>query len=129
MEIITIVISIVGAIFGSAGVWTLIDHSRQRKYDREERRDETREIVGTILQRVDELDNKIDTNNTKLNQKMDERQARERRIRILRFSDEIRLRQKHSEEHFNLIIDDIDGYLLFCGINPEFQNSKTEHAI
>ncbi len=57
-------------------------------------------------------------------QKADEREATNRRIRILRFGDELSQGQLHSKEHFDQALDDIDYYERYCREHPDFVNSK-----
>ena len=66
------------AILGSAGVWSLIDHKQQRKFEKEMHDSEVlKEIKAT---RADL---------TALRQIVDENEAKASRIRILKFADEI----------------------------------------
>lgn len=51
------------------------------------------------------------------------------RRRILRFDDEVRHKVRHTEEHFNEIIDDIKNYELYCNAHPDYQNDKCRFAI
>lgn len=51
------------------------------------------------------------------------------RYRILRFDDEIRHKEKHTEEHFNQILEDIDAYEKYCQGHPDYKNSKAVMAI
>ena len=48
--------------------------------------------------------------NVEIMDKLNESEATDARYRILRFDDEIRHHVKHTEEHFNQIMDDIDEY-------------------
>ena len=50
--------------------------------------------------------------------------ARSMRYRILRFYDEMCEHRKHSESHFEDILDDIDKYESYCAKHPEFKNSR-----
>lgn len=61
--------------------------------------------------------------------KIDENEAKNARYRILRFDDEIRHEKKHTEEHFNQILDDIDMYDEYCREHPKYPNSKAVLAI
>lgn len=54
----------------------------------------------------------------------DFRAAKNTRIRILRFNDEICAGVKHSENHFEDILDDIDFYEEFCENHPDFHNNR-----
>lgn len=51
------------------------------------------------------------------------------RYRILRFGDEIRHHARHSEEHFNQVLEDIDDYEKYCADHPQFKNNKTVTTI
>lgn len=55
----------------------------------------------------------------------DEEKAVNLRDRILRFGDETIHGTKHTQEHFNQILDDITEYELYCSTHPEFPNEKT----
>lgn len=67
--------------------------------------------------------------NTEVIDKLDESEATNARYRILRFDDEIRHKVKHTEEHFNQIMDDIDKYERYCSGHPNYKNSKAVSAI
>lgn len=60
---------------------------------------------------------------------INQREANSCRYRILRFDDEIRHGQKHTKEHFNQMLEDIDGYERYCYEHPNYKNSKAVHAI
>ena len=47
------------------------------------------------------------------------------RNRILRFGDEIKSKQKHSEEYYNQILADISEYEEYCRTHPKFKNERT----
>lgn len=51
------------------------------------------------------------------------------RRRILRFNDEAVFGLKHTREHFDEIIADIDNYEVFCMENPDYQNNKGKMAM
>lgn len=51
------------------------------------------------------------------------------RTRILRFDDELRLKQQHSEEHFIDILHSIDLYQKYCMKNPDYSNNRCNMAI
>lgn len=48
--------------------------------------------------------------------------------RILRFDDEIRHKTRHSKEHFDQIIEDVDTYERYCRDHPRFPNGKAVSA-
>ena len=51
------------------------------------------------------------------------------RYRILRFDDEILHDMKHTKEHFDQILLDIDVYEKFCEEHPDFKNNLAIMAI
>nr|WP_303038316.1 hypothetical protein [Enterocloster clostridioformis] len=67
--------------------------------------------------------------NVEIMDKLNESEATDARYRILRFDDEIRHHVKHTEEHFNQIMDDIDEYERYCSAHPNYKNSKAVLAI
>lgn len=67
--------------------------------------------------------------NTEVMDKLNESEATNCRYRILRFDDEIRHKVKHTEEHFNQIMEDIDDYERYCSGHPNYKNSKAVSAI
>lgn len=55
--------------------------------------------------------------------------AKDCRVRILRFADEIYLGQPHSQEHFKQILGDVTHYEKYCDAHPEFENQIAVAAI
>ena len=55
--------------------------------------------------------------------------AETQRNRILRFDDELRRKEDHSEEFFNQIQDDISDYLEYCNKHEKFPNGRADSAI
>lgn len=51
------------------------------------------------------------------------------RRRIIVFADECRRGEKHSEEHFNSILTDIDAYERYCGKHEDFKNKQAVLSI
>lgn len=67
--------------------------------------------------------------NKEVMDKIEEGDAKNARYRIIRFNDEIRHNVRHTEEHFNQIIDDIDTYEKYCRTHPKFSNGKGVHSV
>ena len=59
----------------------------------------------------------------------EEDRIRTKRYRILRFFDELCEGKRHSESHFEDILEDIDDYVRFCDNHPEFKNSRGHAAM
>jgi hypothetical protein len=55
--------------------------------------------------------------------------ARGQRYRILRFYDEMCENRKHSESHFEDILDDINDYENYCEHHPNFKNNRGHVAM
>ena len=84
-----------------------------------------RAINGEVLERVDDLSKEVDT----LKKEEELERVRQARQRILRFSDEILFEQRHSKEHFDEILEDIDVYEKYCHEHTDYENNRAELAI
>ena len=65
----------------------------------------------------------------KLADRFEEAQATNARIRILRFSDEVRHGERHSKESFDQVNLDIDTYHRYCDEHPDYKNNRAVMAI
>lgn len=81
--------------------------------------------VGAVKKDVDSLRSNIEKNEKII----EEEKIRSARQRILRFSDEVLLNQRHSKEHFEEVLEDIDIYEKYCQSHPKYENSKAVFAI
>lgn len=94
----------------------------------DEKKDKNSEILGAIREldtKIVILDKKIDS----VDQKGDERNAIQSRVRILRFRDEMLEGKNHSHESFQQVMNDIDEYEDYCIGNPEFKNNQTAATV
>lgn len=85
-----------------------------------------------MLDKQDKLEKKVDYLEEKIkgNSDTDEKEkALAARRRILRFSDEIRRRERHSEEYFNNVLEDVSFYKQYCKEHVNFENEKAVIAI
>lgn len=78
---------------------------------------------------IEEKVNKLEERDEKQDAKQEEVEAKAARRRILRCSDEIRTKVRHSEEYFNDVMDDITFYTTYCNEHPKFKNEKAVLAI
>ena len=81
------------------------------------------------LSNFEEKVNKLEKRDNEQDAKQEEEKAKAARRRILRCSDEIRYKQRHSEEFFNDVLDDITFYTQYCDTHPMFKNEKAVMAI
>ena len=84
-----------------------------------------RSINGEVMEHVKKLTNEVDT----LKKEEELERARQARQRILRFNDEILFNKRHSKEHFDEILDDIDTYEDYCENHEDYENNKAVLAI
>lgn len=105
------IVTIIVAIFGSAGFWQWISNNSNKG----------------IKKAVEAIRTEIDN----MKKAEDEKEARSARRRILRFNDELLNQRdlKHSKEMFDDVIEDTNAYRAFCRENPDFINSKCTLAI
>lgn len=84
-----------------------------------------RVINSEVLTQVAEL--KEDLDDFKMECELE--RVRQARQRILRFNDEILFEKRHSKEHFDEILDDINVYERYCREHKEYENNKAVLAI
>ena len=84
-----------------------------------------RSINGEVLAQVKRLTVEVDI----LKKEEELERARQARQRILRFNDEILFNKRHSKEHFDEILDDIDTYEAYCEAHEDYENNKAVLAI
>lgn len=102
-------VSVIVAIFGSAGFWQWISAqgSKELKAEMKKIRVEFGEMKD-----AEEL-----------------KEVKNSRRRILRFNDEIINHIRHSREYFDDILEDVNAYESFVRKNPDYQNGKCTLAI
>lgn len=84
------------------------------------------------MDQVKSLNDKVEHMENDLNaaRKADERRdIEQRRVRILRFGEEILRNIRHTKEHFDQILIDITVYEKYCLTHPEFENDVTVETI
>ena len=105
-----------------AAIVSIVTLVLNRKWQKEDR----------TADRITELSSKIDNVQSVLSKHIDsdaENDAKQARRRIIVFSDECRRKMKHSEEHFDNVLDDITFYKQYCDDHPKFKNQKAEQSI
>lgn len=89
-------------------------------------------IIPTIISNRKKTQKTIETVQETLNKHIredEDEKARNQRYRILRFYDEICEGRKHSESHFEDILDDISDYEEYCASHTDFRNSRGQIAM
>lgn len=82
-------------------------------------------ILGDVTEQLVDISNKLDAHIGE-----DARdKAKRLRVRILRFADELLQGERHSQEHFNEILEDITEYNRYCATHPDFPNDKAAISI
>lgn len=113
-QIITIVLSLVGGGAFMSFIQFLIT-----------RHDEKKGKGKTIVDEIKAIRNDLDV----LRVEIGEDRATNARIRILKFSDEVRHSVLHSKESFDQVNSDIDTYRKYCEEHPEYKNNRAVMAI
>lgn len=127
--VITALITIFGALCGSVGLWTYLDHWQQRKADKEKQDSELLKEVKGIHSEISEFRDNIRKEITELKETIDENEAKASRIRILKFADEIFMEMNHSKDSFDQCMSDITFYEQYCKDHPKFKNHQTEETV
>ncbi len=105
------VITVFVSMLASGGLWGFIQYRFQRN-------DEVQDTLKQVTDSIKKLDEKVDENN-----------ARSIRRNILRFSDELQNNIWHSKDNFRQIKEDAKHYEAYCRDHPDFPNGFTESAI
>lgn len=77
-------------------------------------------LIGRLLG-IEAIKNQV----TALDEKVDENQAINIRVRILRFEDEIQMGKIHSKDSWDQVMDDINRYETYTESHPKFKNNIT----
>nr|DAH31965.1 MAG TPA: hypothetical protein [Caudoviricetes sp.] len=91
-----------------------------------------KQLNHEVLKKVADLEKNMKTMQTDIDTIRDEgreRHAKDCRVRILRFADEIYLGTNHSQEHYKQVLGDITAYEKYCDDHAEFENQIAVSAI
>ena len=109
--------SVVSVLIGG-GIFAFIEFLINRHDKKHDRLKDITEAIEKLTEKVDALD-----------QKGDERNAINMRVRILRFRDEMLAGQGHTHDSFQQVLGDIDEYEKYCDKHPDFRNNQTTSTI
>ena len=109
--------SVVSVLIGG-GIFAFIEFLINRHDTKHDRLKDITEAIEKLTEKVDALD-----------QKGDERNAINMRVRILRFRDEMLAGQGHTHDSFQQVLGDIDEYEKYCEKHPDFRNNQTTSTI
>lgn len=101
-------------------IWNLIGRTIGRSVNKE-MMDQFNDVQKEIKSVRDEVD--------KLKKDEELERVRQARQCILRFNDEILFNKRHSKEHFDEILDNIDVYEEYCATHEDYENNKAVLAI
>lgn len=123
-HLMTILVALIGG-----GAVSLVQFLIQRKDAKDDK-------FKGIMEKIDGLDAKVDEGFEQVNQRMTRMEDANElqwvgnsRSHILRFDDELRVKQKHSLEYFDEILQCIDKYEDYAREHPDYPNSKAVSAI
>ena len=111
---ITIMVSLVGG----GALLTFIQFLITRHDEKKGKKNHLEKAIDKIAQQVESL-----------RAEFQEQKATEARIRILRFSDELRHGTTRSKESYDQCNHDIDTYKRYCNDHPEYPNNRAESEI
>lgn len=81
-----------------------------------------RALNREVIAKVDKLEKDIKD----MEYKAREREAKDARVRVLRFGDELIHNVQHTKEHFDDVLQDITDYEKYCEEHPEFENDRMQ---
>lgn len=80
-----------------------------------------RAINAEVMDKLEKLEKEM----AEIKSEAAENVAKQARVRILRFGDEIYNDVLHTKEHFNQILQDITEYEHYCETHKDFENDMT----
>lgn len=82
-------------------------------------------VNGDLTEKVDRLEVRL----AAIDEKTDKQVAINRRVRILKFNDELQQGLNHSKESFDQVLQDITDYETYCATHPDFKNNQTVETV
>ena len=104
---------------------TIVSNRKKTQESIETLRSELRKDTNETNKKVDSLVNDF----TEHISDNEEYRAKQARMRILRFYDELCAGMEHSESYFEDILDDCKYYESYCDTHKDFKNHRCEAAI
>ena len=92
-------------------------------------RKKTQESIKQTTEAMEKRIDKLQTSYDAHVRDYEAAKASSQRYRILRFYDEVCEGRKHSESHFEDILDDIDSYERYCDKHKEYKNNRGHVAM
>ena len=92
-------------------------------------RKKTQESIKHTTEAMEKCIDKLQTSYDAHVRDYEAAKASSQRYRILRFYDEVCEGRKHSESHFEDILDDIDSYERYCEQHSEYKNNRGHVAM
>ena len=129
MEALKIILTALIGALGGGGILGFVQFLISRKDSKNDKKDEILEAVTDIKKKLETQKKDTDDRFTALEERMEEQQATDCRIRILSFSDEIMHGVLHSEESFNQCLQDITIYEKYCDKHTDYKNARAKVAI
>lgn len=113
------------SILLGGGIITFVQFLIVRHDDRREKKDE-------LIKKIDEIQKNMTSLHDEV-QCVKEDNERERtvnkRVRILRFEDELQENKRHSKDSFDQVLSDITDYNHYCESHPDFKNDQTAATV
>ena len=117
MDVATIAMTVTSGLLGG-GLIAFIQFLITRKDNKDQRFKDITESIEKLTNKMDELDAKEDRHN-----------AETRRIRILRFADEMLQDHRHTKDSWDQVIADCEEYEQYCKDHEKFKNGHTEATV
>ena len=117
MDVATIAMTVTSGLLGG-GLIAFIQFLITRKDNKDQRFKDITESIEKLVTKMGELDAKEDRHN-----------AEARRIRILRFADEMLQDHRHTKDSWDQVIADCEEYEQYCKDHEKFKNGHTEATV
>lgn len=85
------------------------------------RSDEKKDKNSAVLSAIEVLSKSIE----EIKDQIEENETVTKRVRILKFEDELQEGRRHSKDSWDQVMSDITGYEKYCVLHPGFKNDQT----
>ena len=130
LKILTACVPVLVALVGI--IPTVIANRKKTQDSIKESNESTKKELENVKKELENVKNEVSNVQSSLTAHIredEDEKARNQRYRILRFYDELCENRRHSESHFEDILDDIDEYEKYCEAHNDFKNNRGKVAM
>lgn len=107
------------------GFITFVQFLISRHDSKKDKKDEIMKAINDVKTEIADVRSEVQC----IKHTNEKERAINKRVRILRFEDELQAGHPHSKDSFDQILSDIDDYEKYCEDHPKFKNNQTATTV